>query len=303
MIGPLVLAGYSVLIGCLVPFLLARAQWPLRSPRTALLLWQALMVSFVVSVALTWYHLTPTGRHLHGVLGAAERWVNDPGPVADGAPAGGAEGLALLAPIGLTLLWPAAWFAVLGVSAHRRRRRHADLLDLVGRPAPELGAVVLDHAVPAAYCLPGRSARVVLTSAAVRSLTADQLRALLAHERAHLAGRHHLVAAATEAFGRAYRIVPLARASRERTAVLLEMVCDDHAVRSTSARTLAGAMCEVATGGAPQSAFAAGGAAVLARVRRLLRPAAPLHPAARCAILLLGVGAALLPYFVTCGPV
>ncbi|MEU3567285.1 M56 family metallopeptidase [Kitasatospora sp. NPDC036755] len=306
MIGPLVLGGYAAVIGFVVPSLLARAKWPLRSPRTALLLWQALLLTFVVSVALAWYHLTPTGRHLHGFLGATEQWLLGPDPVADtdaAEPSDGAEGLGLLLPIGVTLLWPAAWFVTVAVSARRRRRRHAALLDLVGRPAPELRAVILDHAVPAAYCLPGRSARVVLTSAAVQSLTTDQLQALLAHERAHLTGHHHLLTAATEAFDRACRIVPLARAARESTAVLLEMVCDDRAARVTSPRALAVAMCEVATGGTPRSAFAAGGDAVLVRMRRLLRPRAPLHPATRFAILLLGVGATVLPYFVTCGPV
>ncbi|MCG6498304.1 M56 family metallopeptidase [Kitasatospora sp. A2-31] len=297
MIGSLVLTGYAAVLGYAVPPLLARARWPLRAPRTAILLWQALMAAFVVTVALAWYHVTASGRHLHGLLGAAEQWLGEPHA------AGGAEGLGLLVPVGLTALWPAAWFAAVTVSARRRRRRHARLLDLVGRPVPELGAVVLDHDRPAAYCLPGRPARVVLTSAAIDTLTPAQLQAVLAHERAHLTGRHHLAMAAAEAFGRAYRVLPLARAARERTAELIEMACDDRALRTSSARALADAMCEVATGATPQSAFAADGAAVLVRLKRLLRPGTPLHPAARCAVLLLGVAAAALPYFLTCGPV
>lgn len=306
MIGSLVLAGYAAIVGFAVPPWLARARWPLRAPRTAILLWQALTASFIISVALAWYHATTSSQHLHGLLGTAERWLGGPhvaGASPGGGFAGGAEGVELLLPVGLTALWPASWFVAISVSARRRRRRHAQLLRLVGRPAPELGAVVLDHDTPAAYCLPGRPARVVVTSAAVRSLTPAGLRAVLAHERAHLRGRHHVVVAASEAFARAFRVLPLARAARTRTAELLEMVCDDRALRTASATALARAIGEVAAGSSPRSAFAAGGTAVLARLRRLLRPSAPLGSAARCALLLLGAGAVTLPYFITCGPV
>lgn len=305
MIGSLVLGGYAAIVGAVVPYWLARARWPLRAPRTAILFWQALIVSFLVSVALAWRHAAAPHPHLHGLLGTAEQWIN--GPHLAGAPSEGAsrgaEGIELLVPIGLTMLWPASWFVAVAASARRRRRRHAQLLELAARPVPEWDVMVLDHDTPAAYCLPGRPPCVVVTSAAVRSLTDAQLRAVLAHERAHLAGRHHLVSAAYEAFARAFRVLPLARAARERAAECLEMLCDDHALRSASARTLAEAMCEVAAGGAPRSTFAAGRTAVLIRLGRLLQPSAPLSRAARSAILLLGVGTVVLPYFITCGPV
>ncbi|MEV6210460.1 M56 family metallopeptidase [Kitasatospora sp. NPDC051914] len=274
----------------------------MRAPGTAIALWQALMVSFVISVALAWYHVTASGQHLHGLLGSVEQWING-APKKATADGVSAEGIGLLVPVGLTAVWPAAWFVRVAVSDARRRHRHTELLDLVGRTEPALGAVVVDHDTPAAYCLPGRPSRVVLTSEAVRCLTPAQLQAILAHERAHLAGRHHLLSAVSEAFARAYSVVPLARVARERTAELLEMVCDDRAVRTADARALADAMCEVAAGGAPEAAFGAGGSAVLARLRRLLQPSEPLRPITRFAIVLLGAMAAALPYFISCGPV
>lgn len=289
-----------------MPYWFAQAQWPLRAPRTAILLWQALLVSFIISFALAWRHATAPHPHLHGLLGTVGQWINGPhgaGAAADGGSVHGAEGVELLMPIGLTMLWPASWFIAISVSAHRRRRRHTQMLELAARSVPELNVMVLDYDTPAAYCLPGHPARIVVTSAAMRSLTPDQLQAVLAHERAHLVGRHHLVSAVYEAFARAFRVLPLARIARERTAEYLEMLCDDHALRSASARSLAKAMCEVAVGGAPQSTFAAGGTAVLIRLRRLLQPCAPLSRAARCGILLLGAGIAVFPYFITCGPV
>lgn len=53
--------------------------------------------------------------------------------------------------------------------------------------------VVLDDARPMAYAVPGWPGRVVTTSGLLRRLDARGRRALLAHEQAHLAGRHDLV--------------------------------------------------------------------------------------------------------------
>jgi Zn-dependent protease with chaperone function len=52
--------------------------------------------------------------------------------------------------------------------------------------------VVLDATQRQAMAVPGRPGRIVATSALLRSLDGAQRRALLAHERAHLAHRHHV---------------------------------------------------------------------------------------------------------------
>ncbi|MEV4443748.1 M48 family metalloprotease, partial [Streptomyces sp. NPDC049577] len=49
---------------------------------------------------------------------------------------------------------------------------------------------VLPDAGADAYALPGRPGRVVVTAGMLRSLDAGERAVLLAHERAHLAGRH-----------------------------------------------------------------------------------------------------------------
>ncbi|WNI16087.1 M56 family metallopeptidase [Actinacidiphila sp. ITFR-21] len=51
---------------------------------------------------------------------------------------------------------------------------------------------VLPDPGPDAYALPGRPGRIVVTSGMLRALDPAEREALLAHERAHLAGRHHL---------------------------------------------------------------------------------------------------------------
>ncbi|MDQ0932651.1 hypothetical protein QFZ49_002581 [Streptomyces turgidiscabies] len=72
---------------------------------------------------------------------------------------------------------------------HRRIRRRAHRA-LAGLPATEVA--VLPEAQPYAYALPGgRRDRVVVTTALLACLEPTERRALFAHERAHLAARHH----------------------------------------------------------------------------------------------------------------
>ena len=50
--------------------------------------------------------------------------------------------------------------------------------------------VVLDNERPDAFATPGASGRIVVTTALLRALTAQERRALFAHENSHLAHRH-----------------------------------------------------------------------------------------------------------------
>ena len=72
---------------------------------------------------------------------------------------------------------------------HRRdtrfARRYTDL------PVDADGVVVLDDPRAEAFAVPGRPGRIVVTTAMRAALDDAQHAALLAHERAHLAGRHH----------------------------------------------------------------------------------------------------------------
>jgi Zn-dependent protease with chaperone function len=72
-----------------------------------------------------------------------------------------------------------------------RRAFHDDVLAMIARPGPT-GVRVIDDEHPAVYCLPGRR-RIVLSTGAVCCLYGRHLEAVLAHERAHLSGRHHLL--------------------------------------------------------------------------------------------------------------
>jgi Zn-dependent protease with chaperone function len=162
-------------------------------------------------------------------------------------------------------------------SAQRRRHRH--LLHLVGRANTQLDAVLVDHASAAAYCVPGRGSRVVLTTAALTVLDEAQLAAVLAHEQAHLRGRHHLALAAGRVLRLAFPWVPAFRWAHDEVARLVELIADDAAARHCDRRDLAGALVALAADSrsvVPATAFAAGGPAVAVRVKRLLGSARPL---------------------------
>ncbi|MGW3268590.1 M56 family metallopeptidase [Streptomyces sp. NPDC001056] len=68
-----------------------------------------------------------------------------------------------------------------------RRRAHRALAGL-----PRTEVAVLPHPAPYAYALPGgRRDRVVVSTGMLGALASRERRALFAHERAHLAARHH----------------------------------------------------------------------------------------------------------------
>jgi hypothetical protein len=70
----------------------------------------------------------------------------------------------------LAVAAPVSWATL------RRRRRHRELLGLVGQPLPELpGGRLLDSATAMAYGLPGLRPRMVVTSAALTNLSAPAL--------------------------------------------------------------------------------------------------------------------------------
>jgi len=297
-----VLVGYTAAVGLVSPYLLLRSRWPHRAPALAAAVWHALSVSFSIAAALTAYHLAIPTEHLHaGLVGLlhtcgleADTDRTDPDPDT-------ADRLAVGVPvvIGIALV---ASFAFHLARARRARTQHREAVDLVGRHSAHLSATVLPYDAPAAYCLPGRHPRIVISDAAVRRLTPEQLDAVLEHEQAHITGRHHLALAAAEAFHAVFRWLPLAHHAREQTALLLEMIADDRALRSHSHEVLATAMYEMAAARTPKGAFAAGGHNALIRLQRVLAPRKTPHPALWGSVAAVAVAVPLLPLLVACPP-
>jgi beta-lactamase regulating signal transducer with metallopeptidase domain len=294
----LVLLGYAAAVGSLAPRLLLRSAWPHGTPALAVAVWLSLSASFTLAVALAAYYLAAPTEHLHaGLIGLLHSCgLTDASATPDPTIA---ARLAVALPLSVILLVLGRFvFEVL--RGRRTRARHRKVLDMVGRRSPGLRATVLEHELPAAYCLPGHRPRVVVSAGALRLLSAEELDAVLEHERGHIMGRHHLALAASEAFAKIFGRLPLARHAREQTAVLLEMIADDRALRRQPREVLATAMYEMAAGSAPVGAFAVGGPSALIRLRRVLTPQRRPHAALRSSVAAVAVAVPLIPLFVGC---
>ena len=115
---------------------------------------------------------------------------------------------------------------------------------------------VLDATQPAVYCVPGRPPTIVITTGALAVLGPEQLAVVLAHERAHLAGRHHLLLAVTRSLAAIAPVVPLFARGTAEVARLAEMRADDVAARRGGRRTLLTALLAMSAGATATTASA-----------------------------------------------
>ncbi|WP_461038419.1 M56 family metallopeptidase, partial [Streptomyces mayteni] len=116
---------------------------------------------------------------------------------------------------------------------HHRRVRHTAEAALAGLP-PSPVAVLPDD-VPYAYALPGRRDRVVVSTAMLACLSGRERRALFAHERVHLAHRHHRFLLVAQLAARAH---PFLRPLRTAVAYSAERWADEEAARLLGDRRL-----------------------------------------------------------------
>jgi hypothetical protein len=290
------LAGYALVLAVVVPKLLLHGGWQARAPRLAIAAWLSATALFFLTVLLTALNLTLPGVHVSTnlalLLQACWNALRAAYSTTGGAALGGA-GLTL----GLGVLLRVSFCVIRTVRrAHRDADRYTATLSLLGRPDETLGAVVLSHEVPAAFCLPGRCGTVVISSGALATLTGAELAAVLAHERAHQRGHHHLLIAVVGGLADSFGRVPLLRHCLVQVRHLLELLADDAAVRGTDRLTLAEALVSFATAGtaAPAGVLAAATGA-LPRMRRLLAPQAKLSARQRAAVLSISVLGVTVP--------
>jgi hypothetical protein len=111
---------------------------------------------------------------------------------------------------------------------------------------------ILDHPIAVAYCVPGvRHARVVVSRGLLNTLDSAELDAVLAHEAAHVAGRHDLVIQPFVAWERTFPFLGPAREATAAVSLLVEMLADDAAARRSSRRSLARALARLGVARAP----------------------------------------------------
>ncbi|CCQ46607.1 peptidase M48 family protein [Pseudarthrobacter siccitolerans] len=244
------LAVLAIVLAWPVPILLSRAQWPARSPFTAMVLWQAIALAGGLSMigAMLVYGLEPIGDNLIAGLRALAGMVFFNAPTTD---LGFWHIFALSA---AALLTAHLVFTLLLTyyKIERQRRRHRELLALLASPSAEgAGTLVISHDSPVAYCLPGGARSVtVLSDGLMAALEPAELRAVLIHENAHLSQRHHLLLWAFAAWRQALPWLPTTRLAQESVNSLIEMLADDVALKTESKATLIKAIAIVASGSA-----------------------------------------------------
>ena len=255
-----------------VPAMLARATWPSRAPRAAIVLWQSIALAAVLSAFSA------------GIAIASRLFA----PGADGRPTAtiASEIDALGWPLWVTYLAVFALTLVVGarlavavvqvaIATRRRRAHHRMVVDLVGKSRKWAhsragdGLRILDVEEPLAYCLPGVRSRVVVSEGTLTTLADNEIAAILSHERAHLRARHDLVLEMFMAVHAAFPRFVRSASALDAVRLLIEMLADDAAVRAAGPTPLARALVACATGRTPAGALAAGGPTTVVRVRRL----------------------------------
>ena len=287
------LGALALLLAWPVPILLGRARWASRSPAVALILWQAIALAGGLSMigALLMFGLAPFGDNL---VDASIALFSGFEPRA---------GTWHLIALGAALLLAAHLVLNLVVTVTRselQRRRHASLVQLLSSPmADDPTSRLLDTPAPVAYCLPGALSSVTVFSAGlVDLLEEDELRAVIEHEKAHVAQRHDVVLVVFRAWHTSLPWFPIAYRAQREVGLLIEMLADDRARRTVDDAVLARAIALVGSGGGGADATAPGNPAegssphdVRARVLRIAT-AKPLPTAVEA--LVVGASAALI---------
>ncbi|GIF20557.1 hypothetical protein BJ973_001537 [Actinoplanes tereljensis] len=145
-------------------------------------------------------------------------------------------------------------------------------LRAIGDPAHEM--VVADWSTPMAVAVPGTARRpghLLVTTGILRLLNSGERQVVLAHERAHLAHRHHRLTAVAAA---AAAVNPLLIPVRRQVEFLVERWADEDAAadvgdRGLTARAVARAALASASGGV---ALGIDGGVAVQRVRALAQP-------------------------------
>ena len=262
---PFVLAALAVLLVWVAPGLMARQRRFRRAPRAALVAWQAATLGGILAAVAVAPATLPLFLDDGEAATARPWWVL--------AAARRERDRARARAVG------------------RARRRHPCCVGCAANsassstssPPTTAGARVrvLQHPTPTAYCIPGRGSRVVLSQGVLDALPDDQLAAVVAHEDAHLRGRHDLL---LEFFSVAHAAVPTRLRSEAAIAevrLLVEALADRAAARRSGEVATARALVALAGSRTPTAALGAGTTAPV-RLRLLADGPRAAGPVRRC---------------------
>jgi hypothetical protein len=287
----------------LVPSVLQRLDLRRRDPVLLIVTWFVAMAGVLLAAAAAALVLLLPDHGPGGRLLAAFHhcWA----AVQHGSPprveeAAGVIGVALLAAFASRL----AVVSVRGLRWRTRRWQESlSVLRVVARPTSGSADVLwLAHERPLAFSMSGRPGVVVATEGLARHLAPAAVAAVVAHERAHLSGRHHLLVAAADALHTALPFVPLFRAAPRAVRELVELAADVTALRACGPAAVRSALLKVTRHDVPGTALAMAQDAVEVRLARLRHGTAPpgrLRRAVSCG--LAGMAVTTLPFVTAVG--
>ncbi|AIG80434.1 Hypothetical protein AJAP_38240 [Amycolatopsis japonica] len=272
----------AALTGWFTPALLNRINPARTDPSALLVAWLLAAVGVLAAtIAGTVLLLSPG----HGAGTTVMSIVNEClAAISHGTPPR-AEVFAGLAGIALVSLLTLR-FAVIVVQFARRRartrRQHLETLQMAARCDDHCPRTWwLDHDEPMAFSYAYRRGVIVATEGLERHLSAAEVAAVLAHERAHLRGKHHHVITWVDALAKALPFLPLFREAPSAVRMLVELAADVAAVREHGAATVRTALLSVAGHGTPDGTLAMGGGGVELRLAALTNGGAPAGRAKR----------------------
>jgi Zn-dependent protease with chaperone function len=165
----------------------------------------------------------------------------------------------------------------LGLSIAKRRRirkevhqTHLDALRIMEPRATRATPTLwLRHDDPLAYSIGGRNALIVASHGLAERLTPPELQAVLAHEHAHVRGRHHMLVSLADALGKSLRFIPAFRRLPMAIRILVELAADRAAVRQCGPDVVRSALTAISSRDTPPKALGMSGGDIAFRVSRL----------------------------------
>jgi Zn-dependent protease with chaperone function len=223
----------AALLTLVAPAILSAGRWWLSFPRVALVVWFA---TFVVAVVL-----------IAAALVVSVWSVVDSGRGDSQVPFE-PTGLALLGWVGLAgvgglITLVAARITPFAGSWQRTYDELGSLASVI-QVDPKYGpdVVVVDSPLPLAVSIPGGTARILITTRLEKELSAAELRAVIEHERAHLAHHHGRISQLAKLNRACMPSLPAATALQRNTQLLVELIADDSAARRIGAVNTANAL-------------------------------------------------------------
>lgn len=294
------LVALALLAAFVGPALLAKQQWLQQSPRLGIMLWLATLWSSVTALflafGLTALDSTSVRALAADLIHACVTTFHDHYGT---HPAAASAALAALMLGALVLAMRGVWW---WRRTRTLRRRHRQFLDLVARPHAEPGVWVVDYPVATAYCLPGRGGRVVLTSGALRRLRAEEVVAVVAHERAHLSGRHHFLMGGLQTAEKLFPFLPIAGRAPHAVGFLLERLADNRACRDSSPEVLTAALRAMSSLPAPATALGISSGSTAGRIAALGTSTGSTSRTRQLVASAMTAGLVALPFILAVGP-